>query len=72
MDTWSRKDVTSCTCTALSYVHIHCPCQKCKLKAVSRSVEYRHWQDATLRLSVYHTDLADSSGTNISNISGKL
>ena len=48
MATWTREDVSYCSCTALSYIHSHCPCQQCNGKAVSRSTEYRHWQEASL------------------------
>ena len=60
MDTWSCQDVTACTCAALNYVHTHFPCRKCQLRAVSRSVEYRHWQDSMLGLSS-SAIIADSS-----------
>jgi len=46
MDGWSRKEITCCNCAALSYIHVHCPW--CKGKAVSRSVEHRHWQQSQL------------------------
>ena len=43
---WTREQITYCRCDTLSYVHTHCPCIRCKGKAVSRSTEYRHWQEA--------------------------
>ncbi len=45
---WAREQVSYCYCAALSYAHAHCPCNKCDGKAVSRSPEYRHWQEASL------------------------
>ena len=51
MESWSRLKISYCKCPALSYVHTHCPCQKCNGKAVSRSVEYRHWQASTILAS---------------------
>ena len=38
--------MTSCTCPSLKYTHVHCPCERCEGKAVSRAVEYRHWTAA--------------------------
>ena len=41
---YSHDCVSYCSCNELSYVHAHCPCWKCKGKAVSRSTEHRHRQ----------------------------
>ena len=49
--TWRRDDVPYCKCPTLSYTHAHCPCDNCKGKAVSRSTEFRHWEDAQLAIS---------------------
>ena len=43
---WKRCDVTSCNCPSLGYIHTHCPCDRCGGRAVSRSVEFRHWKNA--------------------------
>ena len=43
---WSREDVAYCKCTALHYMHSHCPCSNCMGRAVSRSTEYSHWENA--------------------------
>lgn len=43
---WSREEVSYCNCTELRFTHTHCPCDCCEGKAVSRSTEYRHWQQA--------------------------
>jgi len=43
MALWSRKDISYCFCSDLSFAHTHCPCFRCAGKAVSRSTEYRHW-----------------------------
>ena len=48
MESWTREQVHSCSCAALSYLHTHCPCQACKNKAVSRAIEYRHWKESVL------------------------
>ena len=48
METWSRDQIYSCSCAALSYLHAHCPCQICKNKAVSRATEYNHWRESKL------------------------
>ena len=45
---WSRDTMASCYCSALRYVHSHCPCHKCNGKAVSRATEYRHWKEANM------------------------
>ena len=44
---WKREDVSICKCSEQSYVHVHCPCEDCKGKAVRRNVEHRHWKTAT-------------------------
>lgn len=49
---WSRKEVSTCNCTELSYRHVHCKCYRCKGRAVSRRTELRHWNEA--RISSLH------------------
>ena len=44
LSVWERSDVPYCSCPALSYKHTHCPCERCRGKAVSRSTEFRHWK----------------------------
>ena len=41
-------DIVSCWWPSSYSAHIHCPCQKCNGRAVSRSTEYRHWNDAII------------------------
>lgn len=48
---WTREQITYCCCDALSYMHTHCLCLRCNGKAVSRSTEYRHWQEANVEIS---------------------
>ena len=45
---WTRSDVSTCTCSDLSYRHSHCPCETCNGKAVSSSTEFRHWERSNL------------------------
>ena len=45
---WNHDAVACCSCTALPYVHAHCPCQSCNGKAVARSTELRHRKEAKL------------------------
>ena len=40
---WSRDEISSCSCAEKSYRHVHCPCLRCKGKATTRSTEMRHW-----------------------------
>ena len=40
---WSRDEISSCSCAEKSYRHVRCPCLRCKGKATSRSTEMRHW-----------------------------
>ena len=42
-----HERVSYCSCKDLSYVHAHCPCWKCKGRAISRSTEHRHRQLAS-------------------------
>ena len=60
---WARDQVSYCSCTDVTYTHTHCPCKRCNGKAVSRSTEYRHWQEATLLASTC-TSLADGCATD--------
>lgn len=63
---WNRDTVACCYCSALRYVHSHCPCHKCNGKAVSRSTEYRHWEEANLAQSL--TAHAHSIGPEIMEV----
>lgn len=67
---WSRDAVASCYCSALRYVHSHCPCHKCNGKAVSRATEYRHWKEANMA----HTCIthAQSSTTEVMEVEPEI
>ena len=41
--------------------HSHCPCDRCNGKAVSRSTEFRHWQQSTLVAAESHSSPIDGS-----------
>ena len=58
---WSREQITYCSCNSLSYKHAHCPCSRCNGKAVSRSTEYRHWIEANAELSRSRETSRDTS-----------
>ena len=45
---WNHCDIVSCSCPSSYSAHVHCPCQKCNGRAVSRSTEYRHWNDTII------------------------
>jgi len=64
-NSWTRKEVTYCSCTALSYTHAHCPCLICNGKAVSRSTEYRHWLEANVKRALSETDMAYRQAVNV-------
>ena len=76
MESWSRLKISYCKRPALSYVHTHCPCQKCNGKAVSRSVEYRHWQASTIlasaSTSIHESPLTTASASTTAPISTEV
>ena len=43
---WKRHEIVSCHCLELAYIHVHCPCEVCNLKAVSTATEHLHWNRA--------------------------
>lgn len=72
---WNRCDIVGCSCPATSSAHVHCPCQDCNGRAVSRSTEYRHWNDAILLMGQidkvaqehHHYEAAESSEVKITS-----
>ncbi|KAM7426948.1 hypothetical protein ABFA07_021841 [Porites harrisoni] len=56
---WERRDVSTCTCSELTYRHSHCPCESCNGKAVSSSTEYNHWEKNIILASGNSTDKDD-------------
>ena len=45
---WNHYNIVSCSCPTSCNAHVYCPCQKYNGRAVSRSTEDRHWNDAIL------------------------
>ena len=69
---WDRDAVAYCSCAALRYVHVHCPCQNCNGKAVARSNKLQHRKAAKL-ISNFYTharveDINDMEDTNDDDI----
>ena len=70
---WNRQQVSYCRCSELKYVHAHCPCRYCNGKAVSRSMEYRHWVEANLEDScTAHAQLELDPQSNLATESSEL
>lgn len=65
---WNREDITYCKCPEASYTHTHCPCEVCCGKAVSRSTEYRHWNE---QLRLYNEEVDNPLGGADDNPSGE-
>lgn len=73
---WDRDAVAYCSCSALQYVHMHCPCQNCNSKAVARSTELQLCKAVKLisncstHAHVEDTSNNDMEGTNDDNMEG--
>ena len=59
---WNRSDVPYCVCPSLTYKHAHCPCEKCRGKAVSRATEFRHWCAVKREAEISTSTLTGTSG----------
>ena len=58
---WNRCDVAQCGCSDLSFTHVHCLCNLCQGKAVSKSTEWRHWTAAKQDLELRCHSIRDRS-----------
>lgn len=48
MESWSREEIATCSCSERKYRHVHCPCLQCRGSATDRNTELRHWRESQL------------------------
>ena len=60
---WSRRDISTCSCSERSYRHVHCPCPNCKGRATDKNKELRHWREASILHDHRETQLDIADGT---------
>ena len=46
MESWSREEISTCSCGERKYRHVHCPCLQCRGNATHRNTELRHWRES--------------------------
>lgn len=67
MESWSREEIATCSCSERKYRHVHCPCLQCRGSATDRNTELQQWRESQLL-----TTEVESESSSFHEISGEI